>query len=72
MAHLWKPCSHPQGMHIRLEYLRLAHRKQPDQGPESNYRKNEINTSPPEADLTPEKFDLTTSPFSIQEAWILT
>ena len=40
--------------------------------PVNDCRKEEINTSPPEADWNQERFDFTPSPFSIKEAWILT
>ena len=40
--------------------------------PVNDCRREEINTSPLEADQNQEMFDFTSSPFNIKEAWILT
>lgn len=37
----------------------------------NDYRKEEINTSYPEADWKQEMFEFMPSPFSVKEAWIL-
>ena len=55
-------------MSVKLKYLCLAHRKHPDQAHLSapDCRKEEIKTSPPEADQNQEMFDIIPSPFSIK------
>ena len=58
-------------MSIKLKYLCLAHRKH-TVPPMNDYRKEEINSSPLEADGNQETFDFTPSPFSIKEAGTLT
>ena len=58
-------------MSIKLKYLRLAHRKHPDQAQLWMAAGRKKLTPPLEADGNQEMFDFTPSPFSIKEAWIL-
>ena len=71
MAHLWGPClpGHEHEAKIRL----LSSQETSWPGPPVNdCKKEEMNTSPPEAERHQKMFDFTPSPFGVKEAWTLT